>query len=93
MKTTIKGEVTEETILKQCISMSNDSVHAFFNYSPHLDEGNRVMVKVKVNDVNIYDSYDHYGESLAGMLQGLIALQYEIESKQEGMQNENKRSN
>ena len=79
MKTTIKGEVTEETILKQCISMSNDNIHAFFNYSPHLDEGNRLHITVKLNGVQIYSNYDtgNYNKSIAELLQDLIKIESE----------------
>ena len=88
MTNIIDGEVTAETILSQCMRMSNDSIHAFFNYSPHLDEVNQIQVIVKFNDKQIYNSYEHYGSSLAETLQDLIAISYEQEAKQEGMQNE-----
>jgi len=70
--------------------MSNDSLHAFFDYSPHLDEENQIQVYVKVDGERVYNSYDSFGKPLAEILQALIALQYEQESKQEGMTNENK---
>ena len=85
----MKGKVTAETILSQCMRMSNDSLHAFFDYSPHMDEENRVQVYVKVDGERVYNSYDSdYGKPLTDILQALIALQYEQEAKQEGMTNE-----
>ena len=89
MTTTIEGKITPETILSQCMRMSNDSLHAYFDYSPHLDEENQIQVYVKVNGMRIYNSYDSdYGVPLAEVLQALIALQYEQEARQEGMTNE-----
>ena len=90
MTANMEGKVTEEAILTQCISMSNDNIHAFFNYSPHLEEGNRLHITVKYNNEQIYSNYEtgNYNKSPAELLQDLIAIQYEAEARQEGMQNE-----
>ena len=75
----IEGEVTEETIFKQCKSMSNDNIHAFFNYSPHLDESHRTHAYVRLNNVRIYDSYDehNYDKNYAEIIQDLIKIESE----------------
>ena len=79
------GEVTPETILSQCVRMSNDSLHAFFDYSPHMDEENRVQVYVKLDGERIYNSYDSFGQPLTEVLQALIAIEYQHQEDKENV--------
>ena len=86
MKTKIEGEVTAETILSQCIRMSNDNIWAFFEYNPHLEPDNRVCVSVKPGDIdadNIYNTWDDLNKSLADIMSDLIKIQYEQEQENE----------
>ena len=83
MKTEIEGEVTAETILSQCMRMSNDKIWAFFEFCPHIDE---IIVRVRSADENSSDFYNsfyepNYGKSLADIMQDLIEIQYESEAR------------
>ena len=78
----MEGEITPSTILEQCQRISNSNIHAFFFYSPHLDEENRVQVLVKLNDAQIYNSYDNYGSPLADIMQDLIGIEYQYQEQQ-----------
>ena len=87
MKTEIEGEVTASTILEQCVRMSNDNIWAFFSYSPHLDEKNRVSVRVSPADIDadcvyISSNIENYDKSLAEIMQDLISIEYQDKEKQ-----------
>ena len=85
MTANMKGEVTASTILEQCQRMSNDNIWAFFDFNPHLDEKNRVLVRVKPADLesdDIYSSWDNFDKPLAEIMQDLIGIEYQYQEQQ-----------
>ena len=88
MKTMIKGEVTAETILSQCIRMSNDKLFTFCDWASHTNE---IRVRVMVDDWHNDPIYRelHYIDlscscpSLADIMSDLIKIQYDSEQENE----------
>ena len=87
MKTKIEGRITPETILSQCIRMSNDNIWAAFEYCPHLARPNKVIVRVRLANVENSEFYNsfyepNYDKDLPEILQDLIGLEYQYQEQQ-----------
>ena len=81
----LQGEITAETIFRQCILMSNDKILADCSFNAHVKA---IVVLVCDTDKDrykpFYDEvyyYDMESKSLADIYQDLIAIEYEHEQK------------
>ena len=75
----MQGEITAETILRQCILMSNDKILADCSFNAHIKaivvlvcDADKDRHKLFYNDVYYYDMES---KSLADIYQDLISIQ------------------